>query len=269
MSKPIDQEREAYALIPVERSYNMRTAAIMHFNTARQEGKDLDDALDAAWRATLSKAHSPDDGRSAVQTAGVAVPDGYVLVPSVADLTMKNAGWQEADRQGVDPESIEMQTIWHAMLAAAPHPVSGEQKPVGEIVIFGSDLKEVSWSRGKMPEPGTKLYAAPPAAQDVSGLEEIIDLAEPLIDLLYSEKRIRGDGNPPGATIAKCEALLDLINAHRAQAQDIRSGYTCVYCGSDTGTPKPLSMMVYCGTCGKSCAASAAQAAAQAQGGDV
>lgn len=39
--------------------------------------------------------------------------------------------------------------------------------PVGEIVLFGgdSDLKEVSWQKGKMPPPGTKLYTTPVAAQ--------------------------------------------------------------------------------------------------------
>jgi hypothetical protein len=40
-------------------------------------------------------------------------------------------------------------------------------EPVGEIVLFGGDLKEVSWRKGKMPAPGTKLYAHPPAGVDV------------------------------------------------------------------------------------------------------
>lgn len=34
----------------------------------------------------------------------------------------------------------------------------------GEIVEFGSSLKEVSWKDGKMPEVGVRLYSAPPAA---------------------------------------------------------------------------------------------------------
>ena len=37
-----------------------------------------------------------------------------------------------------------------------------------------------------------------------------------LIDLLRSEKTIRGDGNPPGLTIAKCEGVLDRIDAKLA-----------------------------------------------------
>ncbi|WP_148057457.1 hypothetical protein [Pseudomonas brassicacearum] len=52
--------------------------------------------------------------------APVAVTDGWKLVPIVATLEMKNAGWQECERQGVDPESIEMQTIWTAMHLSAP-----------------------------------------------------------------------------------------------------------------------------------------------------
>ena len=58
--------------------------------------------------------------RSPAEQPGLSVPKGFVLVPKVATLQMKNAGWQEIDRQGVDPESCEMQTIYHAMLAAAP-----------------------------------------------------------------------------------------------------------------------------------------------------
>lgn len=52
-------------------------------------------------------------------------PGAMVMVPAIATLEMMNAGWQEADRQGIDPESIEMQTIWFAMSSAAP----AEQTP--------------------------------------------------------------------------------------------------------------------------------------------
>jgi len=31
--------------------------------------------------------------------------------------------------------------------------------PVGEVVTFGPDLKEVSWAKGKMPPVGTQLFA--------------------------------------------------------------------------------------------------------------
>jgi hypothetical protein len=52
----------------------------------------------------------------------MSIPKGYKLVPEVATLEMKNAGWRECDRQGIEPESIEMQTIWTAMHLEAPSP---------------------------------------------------------------------------------------------------------------------------------------------------
>jgi hypothetical protein len=50
-----------------------------------------------------------------------------------------------------------------ALVAAAGVKDTHAAEPVGEIVLFGGDLKEVSWRKGKMPAPGTKLYAHPPA----------------------------------------------------------------------------------------------------------
>jgi hypothetical protein len=54
------------------------------------------------------------------QPAPVSVPEGWKLVPEVATLEMKNSGWQECERQGIDPEAIEMQTVWTAMHLSAP-----------------------------------------------------------------------------------------------------------------------------------------------------
>lgn len=52
-----------------------------------------------------------------------------------------------------------------AQIEEPAQPVSPQGVPAGEIVLFGGDLKEVSWTGGKMPLPGTKLYAgAAPAA---------------------------------------------------------------------------------------------------------
>ncbi len=50
-----------------------------------------------------------------------------------------------------------------ARAAMASAPVAGEA--VGKVVLFGGDLKEVSWTGGKMPPPGTTLYAAPTASE--------------------------------------------------------------------------------------------------------
>ncbi|AZW22502.1 hypothetical protein CS345_14960 [Bordetella bronchiseptica] len=46
---------------------------------------------------------------------------------------------------------------------AAPQASSVAGEAAGEIVLFGSDLKEVSWRDGKMPPAGTKLCVAPQA----------------------------------------------------------------------------------------------------------
>ena len=46
---------------------------------------------------------------------------------------------------------------------AASVPDAGREA-VGKVVLFGSDLKEVAWAKGRMPVAGSKLYTAPPAA---------------------------------------------------------------------------------------------------------
>ncbi|WP_176317854.1 hypothetical protein [Burkholderia vietnamiensis] len=48
-----------YALVPIERSYDMRAKALIAFNTTEHAGKDRDDALDAAHRATIAAAPQP------------------------------------------------------------------------------------------------------------------------------------------------------------------------------------------------------------------
>lgn len=44
---------EQVALMPVERSYDVRAKQILAFNTSKQGGGDLDDALGAAYKAAL------------------------------------------------------------------------------------------------------------------------------------------------------------------------------------------------------------------------
>ncbi|QPB08724.1 hypothetical protein CPT_Magia_042 [Burkholderia phage Magia] len=48
-----------YVLVPIERSYDMRVKAVLAFNHAEKDGKDRDDALDAAYQATLAAALQP------------------------------------------------------------------------------------------------------------------------------------------------------------------------------------------------------------------
>jgi hypothetical protein len=46
----------AWKLVPLERSYDMRARAILAFNTATANGADRDDALQAAWEAEFHAA---------------------------------------------------------------------------------------------------------------------------------------------------------------------------------------------------------------------
>ncbi|QBS70787.1 hypothetical protein [Bordetella bronchiseptica] len=64
-----------------------------------------------------------------------------------------------------EAERIAQAKRFQAFVAgdAAPQASSVAGEAAGEIVLFGSDLKEVSWRDGKMPPAGTKLYAAPQA----------------------------------------------------------------------------------------------------------
>ncbi|MBR8234653.1 hypothetical protein K6W26_22895 [Burkholderia sp. AU42008] len=48
-----------YVLVPIERSYDMRVKAILAFNAAEKDGKDRDDALDAAHQAMIAAAPQP------------------------------------------------------------------------------------------------------------------------------------------------------------------------------------------------------------------
>jgi hypothetical protein len=52
---------------------------------------------------------------------------------------------------------------WDAARAAlaSPQEQAPGAEPVAEVVLFGGDLKEVSWKKGKLPPVGTKLYTTP------------------------------------------------------------------------------------------------------------
>lgn len=52
--------------------------------------------------------------------------------------------------------------VWQGRAALASARVAGEA--VGKVALFGGELKEVSWTRGRMPPPGPTLFAAPQPA---------------------------------------------------------------------------------------------------------
>ena len=47
-----------------------------------------------------------------------------VVVPREPTIPMLNAGWSAVRPQGIDPEELELDVVWSAMLAAAPDPSS-------------------------------------------------------------------------------------------------------------------------------------------------
>jgi hypothetical protein len=47
---------------------------------------------------------------------------------------------------------------------AQPEGEAPQAEPVGEVVLFGRECKEISWAKGKLPPVGAKLYTHPPAA---------------------------------------------------------------------------------------------------------
>lgn len=59
-------------------------------------------------------------GLNAALTAAIGTPSGWRLVPEEPTLSMQNAGWREAEQQGIDINDVELTPIYKAMLAAAP-----------------------------------------------------------------------------------------------------------------------------------------------------
>ncbi|MBV8273561.1 MAG: hypothetical protein JO067_14940 [Cupriavidus sp.] len=52
-------KENCWKLVPLKRSYDMRSRAILAFNTATANGADRDDALQAAWEAEFHAAPAP------------------------------------------------------------------------------------------------------------------------------------------------------------------------------------------------------------------
>lgn len=78
-----------YALVPIERSYDMRTKALIAFNTAEHTGKDRDDALDTAHRATIAAAPPP----PAPASAPVGLTDAARDVLAERRRQVEQEGW--------------------------------------------------------------------------------------------------------------------------------------------------------------------------------
>lgn len=172
MTKHNDQERalfEAWRLDKfcggTERLKKCSNAPDVYYYTAEQE----------AWKVWEARAQLP--------TAGGAVSEGWKLVPiNPTDEMVKAAIDTPCVDSGSDAhdEPQDYRNMYSAMLAAAPHPVSGEQKPVlwCDPEALDSDDRWVRASRRQSEVVSVPLYAAPRAAQDVSGLVEALEFYE-------------------------------------------------------------------------------------------
>lgn len=93
----------------------------------------------------------------------------------------------------------------HERALQAREDVGERDEPVAEIVLFGGDLKEVAWRKGKMPPAGTKLYAhATPAGPRIAyrllaeALAWIENSNEPAVSLCADIRKVLADkGTPP------------------------------------------------------------------------
>ena len=60
--RPAPSVPDGWKMVPVERSYDQRAKALIAFNRAEKDGKDRDDALQAAWDASLTAAQAQEGG---------------------------------------------------------------------------------------------------------------------------------------------------------------------------------------------------------------
>ncbi|WP_143274847.1 hypothetical protein [Burkholderia pseudomallei] len=83
---PTASIRAGWKLVPIERSYDMRVKAILAFNAAEKDGKDRDDALDAAHKAAIAAAPQPaqDDAPATEQ----------LTIPEPTDDVLCACGWE-------------------------------------------------------------------------------------------------------------------------------------------------------------------------------
>ncbi|WP_187617487.1 hypothetical protein [Paraburkholderia sp. UCT2] len=86
------------------------------------------------------------------ERANAAITACALMIKGIC-LTKPNAEWVGL---------IEDRIRYMLEARAASTQATAADELVGEVVLFGGDLKAVLWRNGKMPAPGTKLYATPP-----------------------------------------------------------------------------------------------------------
>lgn len=146
---------------------------------ARKRANELWNAR--APRTEVAGAVSTHDAKGLEIVAGWLDRDGLIepaamlrRIASTARLLSADAAAAPADERAAFEQWWNDNTTWpvtsknialHAWQAraAASQPAEAAGKEVGKIVLFGPDLKEVAWTKGKMPPIGATLYTAPPA----------------------------------------------------------------------------------------------------------
>lgn len=226
MSKPIDQEREAFEAAYLKAYYpgvhcgkltapHVFTRVEYPVFQVQHKGDYERSDVQLGWVMWQA--------RAAVQPAGVAVPEGWKLVPIDPTVAMRNAH----DAAVTVYSATDSIAGYRAMLAAAPHPVSGEQKAAN--LRFPTMLRKM-WSGGEVQEWIDRqgpLYAYPPVSPDVAGLVEILDsmVCAYRSAIATGYDRITGLGGQCDAVDYMLAAFPDyakakaMVAAHRAQAQ--------------------------------------------------
>lgn len=177
MSKHIDQEREAFEAAYLKAYYPGvhcgKLTAPHVFTRVEYPGFQVQHKGDYE-RSDVQRGWVMWQARAAVQPAGVAVPEGYVLVPIYPTPEMHDAGRKAC---GGGDVGNHVYTMMLAASPAAPHPVSGEraERPDAVRKRFSDVEDEIMAGKHNAASVFTAmrtaaLYIGQPAAQDVSGL---------------------------------------------------------------------------------------------------
>lgn len=83
------QDTQQMASMPVERCYDVRAKMIIAFNEAKKAGGDLDDWLDATYKAALRYSPAPLSPDHSGGGAGVVLPDTDSFIEDVLGLSTK------------------------------------------------------------------------------------------------------------------------------------------------------------------------------------
>ena len=187
MSKPIDQE-----LLPCPFCGDP-SPNLTHDDYVHEDGRPMA-VVECTKCHTWVRAEAWNK-RTAVQPAGGAVPEGWrdAIHNTLRNYRMstlddgEGGGYPLIDAMTADGQTVaggieECDYLADAIvdaLAAAPHPVIGEQKPLAYISHGQHGTGEVGLLWDYMPAPAghtrqINLYREPPAAQDVSGLLEAL-----------------------------------------------------------------------------------------------